>query len=152
MGLLRRQRVRKLHKSRRKFKKGKRLRLYKFNKSRIYPVNTLKRVGYLKFFTKKSIKLKIKRRIGLSKLFKNRRLLRLKKSFFYKKRKIKTTSITKHSIRRGKLGLRYRKPTIKRAPLESKFLMNDLISLDLLGFYSIVEPTSSTISSKIKHP
>jgi len=48
----RRRKLKRIHKSRRRFKKGRRLKLYKFNRARIYSVNSLKKIGYLNFFTK----------------------------------------------------------------------------------------------------
>lgn len=150
--LTRRQRLKKMHYLRRRLKNKRRLKLYKFNQARIYPVDSLKKNGYLKFFTKNSSTSKRKKKISPSKLRRFRRSLIAKKSLLGISKKMRSTNIARYEISKTKLDINYRKVTVKKAPLESRFLLNDLVSLDLLGFYNTVEPVSHASDSEVRHP
>jgi hypothetical protein len=148
----RRHKLKKVHNSRRRFRRKRRLNLCKFNQVRIYPVDSLKKNGYLKFFTKNLSGSRKKKKINLSKLRQVRRSLITKKSLLNVNKKIRSINLARYEIHKSKLDINYRKVTVKKAPLESRFLLNDLVSLDLLGFYSTVEPVSYAGGPEIRHP
>lgn len=143
---------RRLRSKKRYIKDKKRFKL--FSKKRMYFSLNKQNLIYPKFFAKKKRLRKVS-------------TFNIKSKMQFRKALIKKTSINKKIVNESKLFRKFvkgkynyasryntffKRSSLKIGPLERRLMVNDLTSLDLVGYYSKVNLILGASSNKVKHP